>query len=61
MRIAPWHIIVLIIVILVVFGASRLPQIAESVGKSLKIFKRELKELKEDDEPTTADSDSETN
>ena len=34
---------------LLVFGAPRLPEIASSIGKSLKIFKREIRELNEDE------------
>jgi len=49
----PWHIIVLVVVILLLFGARRLPDLARSVGQSLKIFKKEVKELNEDDTPTT--------
>ncbi|WP_069388126.1 Sec-independent protein translocase subunit TatA [Cellulosimicrobium cellulans] len=45
----PWHIIVLVVVILLLFGARRLPDLARSVGQSLKIFKKEVKELTEDD------------
>lgn len=46
----PGHIIVLVLVILLVFGASKLPDIAGSIGKSLKVFKKEVKELREDDD-----------
>lgn len=45
----PWHIIVLVVVILLLFGARRLPDLARSVGQSLKIFKKEVKELTEDE------------
>ncbi|MCB7137511.1 Sec-independent protein translocase subunit TatA [Cellulosimicrobium marinum] len=45
----PWHIIVLVVVILLLFGARRLPDLARSVGQSLKIFKKEVKELTDDD------------
>jgi len=41
----PWHIIVLVAVVLLIFGAQRLPDLARSVGQSLKIFKSEVKEL----------------
>ncbi|MFE7408208.1 Sec-independent protein translocase subunit TatA [Isoptericola sp. NPDC057559] len=44
----PWHIIVLVIVILLLFGARRLPDLARSVGQSLKIFKSEVKDLTDD-------------
>jgi sec-independent protein translocase protein TatA len=44
----PWHIIVLLVVILLLFGAKRLPDLARSVGQSLKIFKSEVKDLTDD-------------
>ncbi|SEE07935.1 sec-independent protein translocase protein TatA [Ruania alba] len=40
--------IVIIGLVLLLFGASRLPDIAGNVGKSLKVFKKEIKELQED-------------
>ncbi|GAB2453561.1 Sec-independent protein translocase subunit TatA [Xylanimonas ulmi] len=46
----PWHIIVLVVVILLIFGAQRLPDLARSVGQSLKIFKSEVKDLTSDGE-----------
>ncbi|ROS74480.1 Sec-independent protein translocase subunit TatA [Cellulomonas sp. PhB143] len=45
----PWHIIVLVVVILLLFGARRLPDLAKSVGQSLKIFKSEVEDLRGDD------------
>jgi sec-independent protein translocase protein TatA len=44
----PSHILLLLLVILVLFGAKRLPDSARSLGKSMRIFKSEMKELKED-------------
>ncbi|MFD6175931.1 MULTISPECIES: Sec-independent protein translocase subunit TatA [unclassified Isoptericola] len=44
----PWHIIVLVVVILLLFGARRLPDLARSVGQSMKIFKSEVKDLTDD-------------
>lgn len=58
----PWHIIVLVVVILLLFGARRLPDLARSVGQSLKIFKKEVKDLTDDgklndsNEPASDDS-----
>lgn len=43
-----WHLIVLLVVILLVFGASKLPDITRNVGRSMKIFKEEVKDLRED-------------
>lgn len=46
----PWHILVLLIVIVVLFGSKRLPDSARSLGRSLRIFKSEMKELNNDDD-----------
>ena len=43
------ELIVILIVIAVLFGAKRLPDSARSLGRSLRIFKSEMKEMKEDD------------
>ena len=40
--------IVIVGLVLLLFGASRLPDIAGNVGKSLKVFKKEIKELQDD-------------
>ncbi|MGN6326148.1 twin-arginine translocase TatA/TatE family subunit [Pseudolysinimonas sp.] len=37
------HLILIVAVILLVFGATRLPALAKSVGQSMKIFKNEIK------------------
>jgi len=43
----PWHIIIVVLVFVVLFGAKRLPDSAKSVAKSLRIFKDELKTTEE--------------
>ena len=50
MRFQTWHIVVLLIVILLVFGSNRLPDMAKSVGQSMKVFKKEVKDLRDDNE-----------
>lgn len=49
----PWHWIVLIAVILLLFGSTRLPGLAKSVGQSMKIFKKEINDLRSDDDGDT--------
>jgi sec-independent protein translocase protein TatA len=44
------EILILLIVVLVLFGAKRLPGAARSLGQSLRIFKAETKGLRSDDE-----------
>lgn len=45
----PLLLIVLLLIIVLVFGAKRLPDAARSVGRSMRIFKSEVKEMKDDD------------
>gem|GEM_PF-707658 len=45
----PSHIIFLLIVVILLFGYRKLPDIARSVGQSMKVFKKEVKELRDDD------------
>lgn len=46
----PWHLLVLGVVIIVLFGSKKLPDTARSLGKSLRILKSETKVMKESDE-----------
>jgi sec-independent protein translocase protein TatA len=46
----PWHIAVLVVVLILLFGAKRLPDAARSLGRSLRIIKAETKGLVDDDD-----------
>ncbi|GAA2173071.1 hypothetical protein GCM10009784_05990 [Arthrobacter parietis] len=48
MRPEGWHIVIIIVIAIVLFGAPKLPGLARSVGQSLRIFKSEVRELKEE-------------
>ena len=43
--------IILLLLVIVLFGARRLPEAAKSVGKSIEIFKSELESDKSKNEP----------
>jgi sec-independent protein translocase protein TatA len=45
----PWHIAVFVVVMVLLFGAKRLPDAARSLGRSMRILKAETKGLAEDD------------
>ena len=47
------HVLIVLLVVVLLFGAKRLPDLAKSVGQSMKIFKREVKDLREEDPPVT--------
>jgi sec-independent protein translocase protein TatA len=45
----PWHIAIFVVVLVLLFGAKRLPDAARSLGRSLRIIKAETKGLVDDD------------
>ena len=45
-----WHFLIILVIVLLLFGAPKLPGLARSVGQSMKIFKNEIKADKPDDE-----------
>ncbi|MCV6983452.1 Sec-independent protein translocase subunit TatA [Mycolicibacterium pulveris] len=44
----PWHWVIVIAVFVLLFGAKKLPDAARSLGKSMRIFKSEIKEMQSD-------------
>ncbi|MFI7414085.1 Sec-independent protein translocase subunit TatA [Streptomyces sp. NPDC049627] len=48
-RLGPTEIILILVVIILLFGAKKLPDMARSLGKSARILKSEAKAMKEDD------------
>ena len=46
--IQPWHIIIVVIVFLILFGSKKLPDAARGLGRSMRIFKSEVKEMQND-------------
>jgi sec-independent protein translocase protein TatA len=46
---APWHIIILVVVLVLLFGAKRLPGAAKSLGQSMHIFKQSVSGLHDDE------------
>jgi sec-independent protein translocase protein TatA len=54
-----WHLIVVIAVILLLFGATRLPALAKSIGQSAKIFRKEIKDVAGPESTTAEPSTSE--
>ena len=46
---SPSHWAIIAVVVLVLFGYKKLPEMSRSVGRSLRIFKTEMKGLSDDD------------
>jgi sec-independent protein translocase protein TatA len=38
----PWQLVLVLLVILVIFGASNLPEVGQTLGKGIRIFKKAL-------------------
>ena len=47
-----WHFLIILVVVLLLFGAPKLPGLARSLGQSMKIFKSEIAT----DEPKLGDT-----
>lgn len=47
-ELSPWHLLILAAVILVLFGAKKLPDSARSLGRAMRIFKSETSSLRGD-------------
>ncbi|MFJ8314158.1 MULTISPECIES: Sec-independent protein translocase subunit TatA [unclassified Streptomyces] len=51
----PWHLLILVVVLVLVFGSKKLPDAARALGKSMRILKSEAKAMKgEGGTPPTA-------
>jgi sec-independent protein translocase protein TatA len=47
---APWHIFLIIVVVVLLFGGKKIPELMKGVGQGMKEFK---KAMKDQDEPET--------
>ncbi|MGW3188699.1 Sec-independent protein translocase subunit TatA, partial [Streptomyces ardesiacus] len=45
----PWHLLIVAIVTIALFGSKKLPETARALGKSMRILKSEAKAMKGDD------------
>ena len=54
---SPWKILIVAVVIIVLFGSKKLPSAARSLGQSMRILKKEVQGLHEDEpEPGPPDA-----
>lgn len=49
------ELIIVAVALILLFGATKLPTLARSVGRSMRIFKSEVKGLRKDDEDETVE------
>ena len=48
MSLGPWEIVLIFVVLLLVFGGKKLPELAKGLGQGLKEFKKAKEEIKEE-------------
>jgi sec-independent protein translocase protein TatA len=44
----PLHLLVILVIVLIIFGPGKLPEIGEGLGKSIRGFKKAMSEKDED-------------
>ncbi|CAM5282688.1 Sec-independent protein translocase subunit TatA [Streptomyces griseus] len=49
----PWHLLILAVIVVVVFGSKKLPDTARALGQSMRILKSEAKAMKDENAPDT--------
>ena len=55
-----WHLVIILALILLLFGAAKLPALAKSMGQSARVFKGEMKAMKSDDATDVANDGTAT-
>ena len=55
--IGPWELLILLLVVLLVFGPKRLPEMGRSIGKGLREFKHSVSGHDEDGQPELKTAD----
>ncbi len=57
---SPWEVVVVVLVIVLLFGARKLPDLARALGRSLSEFKKGREEGLKSEKPANADGDGKT-
>ena len=48
MNLGPWEIILIILLVIILFGGKKLPELARGLGIGLKEFKKATREIKDE-------------
>jgi sec-independent protein translocase protein TatA len=51
-----WHVVIVLGIVVLLFGATRLPALAKSVGQSMTILKKEMKPQARTESPAVSDA-----
>lgn len=42
MAVGPWQVVAILVIIVLLFGAKKIPELAQGIGKGIKTFKKEM-------------------
>ena len=48
MSLGPWEIVLVVLVIIILFGGKKIPELARGLGKGLREFRKTTKDLKDE-------------
>jgi sec-independent protein translocase protein TatA len=55
---SPWHLLVILVIVILIFGPSKLGDVGGALGKAIKDFKKAMNEADEAVKPTQKSSES---
>ena len=61
MSLGPWEIVIIILVIILIFGGKKIPELANGLGKGLKEFRKTTNEIKDEVNTVTKEVKSSVN
>ncbi|WP_248123284.1 Sec-independent protein translocase subunit TatA [Micrococcus lacusdianchii] len=53
-----WQLVIIIVLVVLLFAAPKLPSMARNLGQSMRIFSSEVKQMRTEDKERTADVDT---
>jgi sec-independent protein translocase protein TatA len=59
MKLNGWELLIILGIVVLLFGASKLPGLAKGIGESIRIFRNEVKTKDEDASKASAKADAE--
>jgi len=51
----PWEIVIILVIVLVLFGGKKLPELAKGLGKGLREFKNASRDIKKEVEDAVSE------
>jgi len=55
-NLGPWELIIILFIVLLIFGAKRLPEMGKSLGSGIREFKKSISAINDEDDDDAKDS-----